>query len=315
MDRRERANDPLIAIRAVLDGFQTTIWTAMPGILQSYDPTKGTCTVQPAIQEPVPQKDGTIKNTTLPLLIYCPVVLPGCAGFVLTMPLAVGDEGLVVFAARAIDAWWQQGNVQPPIESRMHDLSDGFFIPGCFSRPNVIPGVSTTSTQLRNKAGDTYVEIASGHIVNIVAPGVVKVTGNTEITGNTKVDGSSEFVGNTKVDGQLEVVGKIVGDTEIDVVGPIKLNGGASLTRLLAGSVSISASFSAFGLTTTTTTVTGAQVGDHVTVNPIIVISATIVIQAFVSAPNTVTVILYNASNFAVVLTATTFSVLVVGAT
>ena len=37
MDRRERLDDPVEAQRAALDGRQAEIWTALPGIFQSFD--------------------------------------------------------------------------------------------------------------------------------------------------------------------------------------------------------------------------------------------------------------------------------------
>ena len=64
-----------------------------------------------------------------------PVVFPGGGGFALTFPVAAGDECLVVFASRCIDAWWQSGGVGEPMEPRMHDLSDGFALIGVRSQP------------------------------------------------------------------------------------------------------------------------------------------------------------------------------------
>jgi hypothetical protein len=140
MDRRERADDPEAALKAALRGFQAGLWTAMPATLQSYDAAKLTCSAQPTIQAVLQAKDGTFSNLTMPLCVDCPVIFPSGGGFTLTFPLAAGDEGLLIFASRCIDQWHAQGGTQAQAERRMHDLSDGFFLPGPRSRPHVPAG-------------------------------------------------------------------------------------------------------------------------------------------------------------------------------
>ena len=77
-----------------------------------------------------------------------------------------------------MDAWWQSGGIQNQVESRRHDLSDGFAIVGFRSQPAVVFGYSAGTAQLRNKAGDAYVEIAGSNI-NIVASGDITINGAT----------------------------------------------------------------------------------------------------------------------------------------
>lgn len=104
------------------------------------------------------------------------MVFPGGGGFELTFPLAAGDEGIVVFASRCIDAWWQQSGVQPQAELRMHDLSDGMFIPGMFSQPRLpSPAPSTSVPTLRNSDATVKLEFI---------PGGFKITGNLQVTGS-----------------------------------------------------------------------------------------------------------------------------------
>lgn len=171
-------------MRLALDGRQVQIWTALPGIIAAVDFTTMTCSVQPAIQGTVEDESGKVSVVNLPLLIHVPIVFPSAGGFTITMPIAVNDEVLVVFASRCIDAWWQSGGIQRPIELRLHDLSDGFCIPGPKSVPNVIPAISTTALQIRNNAGTSYIEIAADGKINIVAPTGLEVTGNVLVTGS-----------------------------------------------------------------------------------------------------------------------------------
>lgn len=178
MDRRERFEDLTEAVLAALQGFQSKVWTALPCIVESFNAAQMTCVLQPAIQAQLTKMDGSKEWITISLLLDVPVVFPSAGGFSLTFPVAPGDEVLAVFSSRCIDTWWQSGgfrNVQA--ELRMHDLSDGFAIPGIRSLPRVLPSISSDSTQLRNDAGTVYVEVEAG-AVNVVAP-VVNITAPT----------------------------------------------------------------------------------------------------------------------------------------
>ena len=157
------------------------IWTALPGIVQSVNWSEMTCSVQPAIQSQVQNEDGTISSVNLPLLIHVPIVFPSAGGFTITMPLKSNDEVLVVIASRCIDSWWQLGGIGVQAEMRMHDLSDGFAIPGPKSVPAVIPNISTTNMQIRNNAGTAYIELTAGGQINLV--GNVQVTGTLSASG------------------------------------------------------------------------------------------------------------------------------------
>lgn len=193
LDRRERSGDLLEGVMAAQDGHQSRIWTALPGILQSWDPAKRTCVVQPSLKALVAQPDGTEVWRSLPLLVDCPIVFPGGGDVVVTFPLAQGDEGLVVFASRCIDAWWQSGGVQVQAEVRMHDLSDGFFVPGAASVPRVETAISTTEAQMRTRDGARLVGVTPGGAVRLVAPGSeVKCTaGRVDLTGTLYINGKA----------------------------------------------------------------------------------------------------------------------------
>ncbi len=112
-----------------------------------------TIEAQPAIQGVVEDESGGSEAVNLPLLIHVPIIFPSGGGFLITFPLSEGDEVLVMFASRCIDAWWQSGGIQRPLEYRMHDLSDGFAIPGPRSLPNTVSDISTTDLQIRNDDG------------------------------------------------------------------------------------------------------------------------------------------------------------------
>jgi hypothetical protein len=178
MDRQERINSFAPAISAAMQGLQASIWTAMPGIVVSYSPTTQSAEILIAIQPQVRNQQGTWKNVTIAVLPDVPVDWPGGGGACLTFPLQAGDEGIVVFGSRCINAWWSQGGVQPQEEFRMHNLSDGMFIPRLRSKPKVPVDISATQVQLRSDDGLAYIELdPAGHVVSIIAPGGINLNG------------------------------------------------------------------------------------------------------------------------------------------
>jgi hypothetical protein len=180
---------------------------AMPGIIQSFDATEQTVTVQCAIREKI-NMDGNLSWQDIPLLLDVPIIFPRAGNYILTMPIQAGDECLVVFGDSCMDAWWQSGGVQNQIDCRRHDLSDGYAIVGLYSQPRRIANYSTNTAQLRNLSGSAYVELDGttinivGSEVNINAP-TVNVNGqNTTITGRTVIDGKTSITSETDIQGR-----------------------------------------------------------------------------------------------------------------
>lgn len=225
MDRKERVDDELASLREVLRGWQVGIWTALPGVVESIDDDAQTCVVQPSIKIPVRANDGTVVTAALPPVVDCPVQFPSGGNCTLTFPVAPGDECLLVFASRSVDAWWQSGGIQEQAALRMHDLSDGFALLGFRSRPRALSGVSATSAQLRSDDGATYIDLnPTLQKVKIVAPGGFDV-----------VAPLSTFSAAVTITGLLTFVGGMVGSAlsgaaavfngVLNVIGQISANG------------------------------------------------------------------------------------------
>lgn len=176
MDRNQKINDPTQALLLAMEGNKSSIWTAMPGIVQSFDPTQRTAVVQPSIQAAVWDANEVQSWQNMPLLPDCPVIFPGGGGVLLTFPLQPGDEVLVLIANRCIDYWWQRGGIQQQAELRMMDLSDGFCLAGIQSLPNVAPAISTTETQLRSQNGAVRIGLnPTTQAISVVTPGAATV--------------------------------------------------------------------------------------------------------------------------------------------
>jgi hypothetical protein len=194
MNPLERINDPEDAQRTALAGLQSRIRTAMPGVVTAVDLGRQVLSVQPAIQGQQDSANGDTANVNLPLLVDVPICWPRAGGFAITFPIAPGDEVLVVFGDRCIDAWWQSGGVGVALEQRMHDLSDAFAIPGPCSQPRKLAGVSATAMQMRNDAGTAYIEITASGFVNIVS---TALTHNGKNVGATHTHGGVAAGGGT----------------------------------------------------------------------------------------------------------------------
>lgn len=200
MRQNERIADSAEVFRQVLDASQSKIWTALPAIVESVDLSRQTISAQPAIRVRVSDENGNVADTQLPLCVDVPLMLPRAGGFSITFPIKSGDEVLLVFSSRCIDAWWQSSGVQSQPDFRMHDLSDAFAILAPTSQPKKLENISATNLQIRNDTGNAIIEIeALGKIkltsqteVEIVAP-------QTKITGAFEVSGSSNLKGATTI--------------------------------------------------------------------------------------------------------------------
>lgn len=170
----ERTADMNSIMNVMGDSVSFDIRVAMPGIVESWNPSQQTVDVRLAIREKV-TNGGSETETEIPLLVDVPVVMPRAGGYVLGFAPCEGDECLVVFADMCIDSWWQSGDVQSQADSRRHDLSDGFAILGCWSQPNK-PELPDEGVSLQNEEGSAGISIV-GDVVNIF--GTVQINGKS----------------------------------------------------------------------------------------------------------------------------------------
>jgi hypothetical protein len=213
MDRRERAPKLEELLRTAGEALQARIWTALPGVVQSYNAAKQTVVVQPAINGRQRLSNGRWSPTQMPLLLDCPVQWQGGGGATLTFPIKAGDECLVVFSSRCIDRWFGKGfasggtpekpNAEnDPPQYRMHNLSDGFALVGVRSLPRALP-VDTDNATLMSDDASTYYKLnPTTQAIDIVAPGGITMNGVTiDASGNVVVPGTFTADGVTIGDG------------------------------------------------------------------------------------------------------------------
>lgn len=175
MDPRERHADLQEVIRAALDARAAQAWTALPGTVVSFDPTKQTATVQPAVMPNLRNSAGATAPIAIAVIPDCPVIFPRAGGFALTFPLLPGDEGLMVVSSRCIDGWHQSGGDVVQSELRYQDLSDSFFIPGASSAPRALALFDPLAAELRSADGLQRVSLLPGGAMQLVTPGALQM--------------------------------------------------------------------------------------------------------------------------------------------
>lgn len=180
LDNPQRFDDPLATLKAASANALNDTWTALPGIIVSFDSATLLAQVQVGIKSNVTAPDGSKAAIARSLLVDVPVCFPGGGGCTLTFPLQDGDECLLVFAARGIDAWVEYGGTQEAMPTRRHSMSDAFALVGVRSKARKLPQPASDTTQLRSDDGTTYVELdPSGQMVGVVAPGGINLNGVT----------------------------------------------------------------------------------------------------------------------------------------
>lgn len=166
-----------------------SIYTASPGIIESFDGTLATVRISIRMKTIV---NGEVKFLDPPLITNVPVVLPSSmgGGFFLTVPIVKGDPCLLVFGQRGIDNVVELGGIQNTVGSdantltsriRHHDMTDAICIPGLNLKPTAPANWSLDGIEIRNAAKTVCLSVKADKIYVI---GDIAVTGNITATGD-----------------------------------------------------------------------------------------------------------------------------------
>ena len=121
-----------------------TLHCVKVGQIQSFDATKKTAQVQILFKRVL--NDGTIAD--YPILADCPIFTLQGGGGAIQFPIQAGDQCLLFFSDRNIDAWFQSGGSSAPFDARCHDLSDGFALVGINALSSSLPAYAAGQTTL-----------------------------------------------------------------------------------------------------------------------------------------------------------------------
>jgi len=130
--------------------------TALPCQVISFNAAKQTVDVQPAIKRIFSDGDEVL----IPQITGVRIGYQRVNDFAITFPITKGDEGVLIFNERSIEAWRQSGDLLAPNDTRTHDYSDALFLPMMYSDPKVISSVSGTDLEIRTSDGTGKISIA-----------------------------------------------------------------------------------------------------------------------------------------------------------
>lgn len=118
------------------------VWTALPGMIQTYDPATCTADVQPVIKRPIPTETEELTHEDLPIIPNVPVAFPRGSGgtFAITWPLVPGDHVMLVFTTLAMGQWRTKGIPTEPGDVRLHGLGSCMAYPGIGPDAQLLPG-------------------------------------------------------------------------------------------------------------------------------------------------------------------------------
>lgn len=141
---------------ALLQRHKTNIFQTLNcckvGTIQSFDAVKRRASVQIIFSRVLAVPDQSGKQVQdYPILLECPVYTLQGGGAYLSLPIAKGDEALVLFSDSDLDAWLDTGSAAPlvPYSARRHDLSDGIVLVGLNSIPRPLsPAVTASEVSL-----------------------------------------------------------------------------------------------------------------------------------------------------------------------
>lgn len=170
---------------------EAQIHTALPARVLKFNASDNTVQIELMVNEL--KRDGV--SVVLPPLDDVPVQFFRGGDFVITTPIGAGDFGLCVFAERCIDGWFANASKKEPLDFRLHDYSDGFFLTGFSPRPAAVKDVDLDGVCMRTLDKGTYIKLTSGKILikgDIEQVGNYIQTGNKTLKGNfTQAEGDS----------------------------------------------------------------------------------------------------------------------------
>ena len=162
------------AFRELMKG----VCTCIPGHILAFDPTLQRAQVQTGIQVV------TIDGATIdpPPIVDVPVLFLGGTQYAVAHQIDPGDEGLILFSQRCIDAWKQTGGVATNPLARFHSAHDAVFIPGFRPLPTRISGFANDGVRLQSQDGSVHVWVkASGEIIADNGSAHVQITAAGEV--------------------------------------------------------------------------------------------------------------------------------------
>ena len=128
------------------------------GIIEAYDAINLTARIRVGMKKVIARTDtyGRYEEVEVdyPILNAVPVFTYCGGSAFIHMPIQAGDECILLFNDRQLDAWWCDGNTtSAPKSDRTHSLSDAIAIVGLHNRTRLITGTSLNDIVIKGIGG------------------------------------------------------------------------------------------------------------------------------------------------------------------
>ncbi|OCJ20271.1 Gp138 family membrane-puncturing spike protein [Serratia sp. 14-2641] len=135
----------------------------LPAVVISYDREAGRATVRPLISRLTTDGQPVERAT----IASVPVLALGGGDFVITFPLKAGDKGWIEASDRDISLFMQSNEKSRPNTLRMHEFSDGRFVPDMFA-DYTLPAEHENEMIIQHKNGETLLGVKDDQIRLVV---------------------------------------------------------------------------------------------------------------------------------------------------
>lgn len=150
-------------IRAFDVRAQEEVYTALPAVVEKYDPTLNQVDLKIAVKDVRRSEDGSPVYFEFPIIPNVPVNLPRGGGMIISLPLQAGDSGLLVVSTLEVGGWELSGEAPAePLNVSRQSLSSCTFVPGWFpiTKPPSATDLAARSTKMIvGKDGGTQIQI------------------------------------------------------------------------------------------------------------------------------------------------------------
>ncbi|CNI48552.1 Gp138 family membrane-puncturing spike protein [Yersinia pekkanenii] len=131
----------------------------LPAQVISYDRVTNRATVQPLISRVTTAGEAVERGTVASM----PVLALGGGEFNISFPLKTGDRGWIEASDRDISLYLQTSKQSKPNTLRMHEFSDGRFIPDVFADYE-LPAGHDEALVIQHKSGQTWIGVKEKEI-------------------------------------------------------------------------------------------------------------------------------------------------------
>lgn len=202
--------------RQVMSSMMLNVNGLLPAQVIAYEPSNTGDRVQ--VQPLIPMVDTAGNAIQRAQVASIPVIQIGGGGFIIRIPLNVGDLGWIMANDRDISLFLQNYQVSPPNTYRTFSFSDGIFLPAQMTG-YTIADEDLTNAVIQNLDGTVKISLNSvDSTLTLTAP-IVQVNGALSVSGAIDANGinisggiTPNVIGDLFVDGYIQATGPITPD-------------------------------------------------------------------------------------------------------